>query len=212
MVYRRTDFLKRITAAVFAIMMLVSLVAASGCSKDKPIKVPDGLTREEAALYVALAATCPKDKNSSKAKYLTFRFEGWSFGQQVPDAINEYLADYCKAGDATLMQFDDEWLKQIGLLSKVDDPDEYYGGQTVYRDHEGNLGAIFTFTLGDDQNVESDNMLVSFQKFISDDDTHGYDIELKYEKGSWKHVQNTNPWSRPQLFTPAPTDEDDPQK
>lgn len=210
MINKRNNLIKRIIAAAFAIIMLVSVAAASGCSKNKPIKVPSGLTREEAALYVALATVCPKDDNNTKKEYLTFRFEGWSFGQQVPDAINEYIGEYCKSGNAQLMQFDDEGLEAIGILVVNDDPDSFYGvGDRVYAEGRG---SILTFTLGDDQNTESDEVRVSFKKFISDSDTSGYDVELKREGDKWKCEGISGAWNQYQFFTPAPTDEDGPQK
>ena len=205
---RRTEF-KPFIAAILVIAMLVSVMITVGCSKDKPIKVPEELSREEAALYVALATVCPKDDNNTKKEYLTFRFEGWSF-EELPESINQYIVDYCTSGKSALMQFDDAGLEQIGLLVVNTDPESYYAvGDRVYAEGKG---AIMTFTLGDTQNTDSDEVLVSYKKFISDSDTSGYDIELKRVGSAWKYEKTSGAWNQYQFFTPDPNNSKDPQK
>ena len=209
MISNKKNVFSPIISAILVIAMLVSAVTAVGCSKDKPIKVPAELNREEAALYVALATVCPAGENHTKKEYLTFRFEGWSFSE-LPEVINKYLSDYCASGKSTLMQFNDVGLEQLGLLVVNTDPESFYAvGDRVYA--EGN-GAILTFTLGSDQNTEADEVLVSYKKFISDSDTSGYDVELKYEGSSWKYEKTSGAWNQYQFFTPDPNTSKDPQK
>lgn len=205
---KKTKF-HSLIAALLITIMLVSAMMSFGCSKEKPIKVPAELSREEAALYVALATVCPEGENNTKKEYLTFRFEGWSF-EEVPEAINKYLADYCADGNATLMQFDDAALEQFGLLVVNEDPESFYTvGDRVYAEGKG---AIMTFTLGSDQNTDAGEVRVSYKKFISDSDTSGYDVELKREGNAWKYEKTSGAWNQYQFFTPAPDDQNDPQK
>lgn len=191
-----------------ALSLLLGALLFAGCSTNK-LRVPDGLSREEAALYVALSEVCPKDRNHSKAEYLTFRFEGWSF-EQAPEAINDYLEQYIRSGNASLMQLSDEMLEQMGLLKVNTDADSFYGvGERVYAEGRG---AIFTFELKEGQSTDSSSVRIAVKKFISDMDTSGFDVELKYEGGEWRFVQRTDPWSMYDFVTSAPNDPNDPQK
>lgn len=209
MLFNRKSESKPFIAVILVIAMLVSVVLTVGCSKDKPIKAPAELSREEAALYVALATVCPKGENNTKKEYLTFRFEGWSFSE-VPEAINQYIVDYCASGKSMLMQFDDAGLEQLGLLLVNTDPESFYSvGDRVYAEGRG---AILTFSLANDQNTDSDDVRVSYKKFISDSDTSGYDVELKREGSVWKYQKTSGAWNQYQLFTPDPNAVNDPQK
>ena len=101
-------------AALFAaaVIILAFVLSAAACAKKNDFKVPDGMTREEAALFTAVAKVCPKDDNHSKMDDLTFRIEGWSF-DTIPQPILDYLQEYCFAGGASMMQFSDEQLRQL---------------------------------------------------------------------------------------------------
>lgn len=78
---KRMRVFKTMFAALLAALMLVSL---PGCKKEKEFVVPSNMTREEAALFTAIANVCPKDDNHSKVEYLTFFIEGWSFDKLPP--------------------------------------------------------------------------------------------------------------------------------
>ena len=91
---------KTMFAALLAALMLVSL---PGCKKEKEFVVPSNMTREEAALFTAIANVCPKDDNHSKVEYLTFFIEGWSF-DKLPPEITSYLTEYCANSGANLVQ------------------------------------------------------------------------------------------------------------
>ena len=86
----------RMTALVLMTAILAVLMLA-GCANKNGITVPEGLTREEQALFMAVAKVCPKNDNHSKAEYLTFYIEGWSFSE-IPQPILTYLMEYCAAG------------------------------------------------------------------------------------------------------------------
>ncbi|MBR5949174.1 MAG: hypothetical protein IKZ82_11115 [Clostridia bacterium] len=209
MMLNRKNKLSTLIAVLTIAAMLVSFVMTTGCAKEKPIKVPDGLSREEAALYVALATVCPQGDNNTKKEYLTFRFEGWSF-DEVPEVINEYITDYCRSGNAQLVQADDAMLELLGLLVVNTDPESYYTvGDRVYAEGKG---SILTFTLGSDQSTDSGGVCVSYKKFISDSDTSGFDVELKRVGDTWKYEKTSGAWNQYQFFTPEPTDESGPQK
>ena len=205
----RTSIFSRFAAIFLAACMLVSLAAAGACAKDRTIRVPDGLTREEAALYVALAAVCPVGDNNTKAEFLTFRFEGWSF-EDIPEAIGKYITDYCVSGKAALLQFDDAVLEEMGYIKKGDGG--FYGtDENVYAEGKGK---IFTFTLPEDQDTAADSVKVNVKSYKSDRDTSGFSVELKFEGGNWKFDKTTDAWNQYQFFTPDPgTDhQKDPQK
>ena len=87
-------------AALLAALMLVSL---PGCKKEKEFVVPSNMTREEAALFTAIANVCPKDDNHTKVEYLTFFIEVWSF-DKLPPEITSYLTEYCANSGANLVQ------------------------------------------------------------------------------------------------------------
>ena len=173
---------------IIALILVFSIVPAfAGCRKDTAFKVPDNMTREQAALFTAVAAVCPKDNNHSKAQYLSFFIEDWSFNS-FPAEILNYLNDYCANGKASFIQLSYEDLKEAGYIIPGDggfypeDEETYMLGK----------GKIFTFIKSGDEN--SDTMTVKLKTFISDSDSSGYDIELKFEKGAWKVDKYSNPW------------------
>ena len=105
---------KTMFAALLAALMLVSL---PGCKKEKEFVVPSNMTREEAALFTAIANVCPKDDNHSKVEYLTFFIEGWSF-DKLPPEITSYLTEYCANSGANLVQLSYEDLVAQGYITK----------------------------------------------------------------------------------------------
>ena len=107
---------KTMFAALLAALMLVSL---PGCKKEKEFVVPSNMTREEAALFTAIANVCPKDDNHSKVEYLTFFIEGWSF-DKLPPEITSYLTEYCANSGANLVQLSYEDLVAQGYITKGD--------------------------------------------------------------------------------------------
>ena len=107
---------KTLFAALLAALMLVSL---PGCKKEKEFVVPSNMTREEAALFTAIANVCPKDDNHSKVEYLTFFIEGWSF-DKLPPEITSYLTEYCANSGANLVQLSYEDLVAQGYITKGD--------------------------------------------------------------------------------------------
>lgn len=196
-----------VISAILAVCMLISSAMISGCSKEKKIKIPADLSREEAALYLALANVCPIGDNNTKAEFLTFRFEGWSF-TETPEAINKYIEDYSNSGSATLVQADDATLQILGLIKKGDG--DFYGtDENVYAEGKGK---IFTFILGEDQNIDSDNLKVSVKSYKSDKDTSGFDVNLKFVSGNWEFVDYSGAWNQYQFFTPEPTNQNGSKK
>ena len=111
---KRMRVFKTMFAALLAALMLVSL---PGCKKEKEFVVPSNMTREEAALFTAIANVCPKDDNHSKVEYLTFFIEGWSF-DKLPPEITSYLTEYCANSGANLVQLSYERSCCPGLYHK----------------------------------------------------------------------------------------------
>ena len=122
---------KTMFAALLAALMLVSL---PGCKKEKEFVVPSNMTREEAALFTAIANVCPKDDNHSKVEYLTFFIEGWSF-DKLPPEITSYLTEYCANSGANLVQLSYEDLVAQGYITKGDGDfyKTYENDQTLLR-------------------------------------------------------------------------------
>lgn len=199
--------LRRYAALFAAAVIILAAVLAPACAKKSEFKVPEGMTREEAALFTAVAHVCPKDDNHSKMEKLTFRIEGWSF-DQIPQPILDYLQEYCFAGNAAMMQFTDEQLRQLGYVD-FGDGDFFAEDELVYAEGKGK---IFTFKLGEDQDTASDRVLVSMIGWISERDTSGFDVELEYVNGAWKFVKNTNAWNYYQFVTEDPNETGEPQK
>ena len=196
-------------AALFAaaVIILAFVLGAAACAKKNDFKVSDGMTREEAALFTAVAKVCPKDDNHSKMDDLTFRIEGWSF-DTIPQPILDYLQEYCFAGGASMMQFSDEQLRQLGYVD-FGDGGFFAEDELVYA---GGKGKIFTFTLKEDQDTARDRVLVSVTGWISEKDTSGFDVELEYAKDRWTFVKNTNAWNYYQFATQDPNELSEPQK
>lgn len=113
---KRMRVFKTMFAALLAALMLVSL---PGCKKEKEFVVPSNMTREEAALFTAIANVCPKDDNHSKVEYLTFFIEGWSF-DKLPPEITSYLTEYCANSGANLVQLSYKDLVAQGYITKGD--------------------------------------------------------------------------------------------
>ena len=187
--------LRSIAAFIIAVAMLLVL---TGCNRNSEFKVPGDMTREEAALFTAIAKVCPKDDNHSKVDYLTFHIEGWSF-DTIPDEILSYLREYCENGNATMVQLSFDELKAQGFIESGDggffgkDEDTYKLGK----------GKIFTFTKDGDENA--DTLTVKLTGFISDNDTSGYDILLEYKKGAWQFVKFANAWGNAYMNTSEPS-------
>ena len=190
------------------ILMLAVLIFASftGCGKENEFKVPENMTREQAALFTAIAAVCPKDNNHSKAQYLSFFIEGWSFDSFPAEMLN-YLNDYCANGKASFIQLSYDDLKGAGYIVPGD-------GGFYSKDEETYMlgkGKMFTFIKAGDEN--SDSMVVKLKTFISDSDSSGYDIELKFEHNAWKVDKFSNPWGGAYMNTDKPEAESSaPQK
>ena len=203
------SFVKRAALLLAAAAMGALLLV--GCKRGGDIEAPEGLTREEAALFTAVASVCPRNDNNTKAEYLTFRIAGWSF-EEIPEPVLAYLREYCAAGHAAMMQFDDEGLIKLGLLGESD-PET---GSGFFDDDElvyaSGKGKIFTFTLKSGEDTSKDECRVSVESYISFKDSSGYDIVLEYDNGAWRRKEYTNAWSRYQLFTPVPTSDGDTQK
>ena len=202
------SMLRHAAFAAAAMILLCAVLGSAGCAKkNKEFVVPDGMTREEAALFTAVAKVCPKDDNHSKAELLTFYIEGWSF-DAIPQQILEYLGAYCSSGGAAMMQFDFDTLKTMGYIAPGNG--DFFGeDELVY--NEG-TGKIFTFTLKEGEDVNSDHVAVSVKGFISDKDTSGYDVELTYTDGAWRFERFSNVWNQYDFFTPEPESPDGPEK
>lgn len=194
--------------AVAFILIIAAVLPAAGCSKKNgKVVVPEGLTREEAALYMAVAKVCPKTDNHSKVEYLTFYIEGWSF-DELPKAVFDYLSEYCAAGGARMMQFSMEALEGMGLIARGDG--DFFGeDERVYAEGKGKA---FTFALKEGQDPAKDELLVSVTGFISDRDSSGFDVELNYSDDSWQFVKYVNAWNQYQFFTPDPAGTKDPER
>ncbi len=206
MLNKKTNIHRRFFALMLAALLLLT-ASAFGCAGGKTVRVPEGLTREQAALYVAIANVCPIGENNTKAEYLTFRIEGWSF-DEIPPEVLSYIKEYSASGNAALMQFDDAALEQMGLIKKGDG-DFYETYENVYAEGKGK---IFTFTLGEGQSTDAGEVKVSVKSYKSDRDTSGFDVELKYEAGGWSYVRTSGAWNHYQFATPAPVNPNDPQK
>lgn len=165
------------------------------------------MTREEAALFTAIANVCPKDDNHSKVEYLTFFIEGWSF-DKLPPEITSYLTEYCANSGANLVQLSYEDLVAQGYITKGDG--DFY--KTYDDTYKMGLGKIFTFTLKDGESTDADTCTVAVKGFISESDTSGFDVELQYVDGAWKFVKYSNAWNQHQFFTPEPEIRTDPKR
>lgn len=197
--FAATQNSRRIAALMAAVLIILAALSFAACGKKQGIVVPEGLTREEAALYMAVAKVCPKNDNHSKMDYLTFRIEGWSF-DKLPQAVFEYLSEYCSSGGAYMMQFDDETLESMGLIKKGDG--DFFGeDENVYAEGKGK---IFTFTLKEGESLDADTCSVSVKGFISERDSSGFDVDLAYENGAWSFVKYSNAWNTYQFITPDP--------
>ena len=179
-----------IRIAALALAAVLAASALLGCAKKQGFTVPEGMTREEAALFTAIANVCPKDSNNSKMDYLTFYIAGWSFSK-LPDEIRRYLAEYCADGSAQWVDLEYSALWEQGLIAKGDGG--FYGeDEDVYAEGRGK---IFTFTLGEGQSTDAETCAVSVRGFVSDMDQSGFDVVLNYENGEWKFVEYTNTWN-----------------
>lgn len=175
----------KIIAIALAVLMLVpSLACKDGAKK---YEVPKELTREEAALYTAVAAVCPKDDNHSKVEYLTFHIEGWSF-TEIPDEVQKYIGEYASNGKAVVVPLTFEELIEQGYIVKGDG-DFFSKDENTYKLGKGK---IFTFTKAGDS--DADSLIIKLTGFISDNDSSGYDIELTWKDGKWNVEGFTNPW------------------
>lgn len=198
--------LNKITALLLACLMLPIFSVFTGCRKETGFSVPENMNREQAALFTAIAAVCPKNENHSKAQYLSFFIEGWSF-DSFPAEILNYLNDYCANGKASFIQLSYNDLKDAGYIVPGD-------GGFYSEDEETYMlgkGKMFTFIKAGDEN--SDTMTVKLKTFVSDSDSSGYDIELKFEKNAWKVERFSNPWGGAYMDTSEPeTGSSAPQK
>jgi hypothetical protein len=176
-------FIKR--CAAFAAAMLFIVVTAlsfTACSK---------LTKEEDALYAAIKEVCPKSNNHSKAKYLAFAIEGWSFSE-MPSEIISYLQEYCKQGNAAYMPESFDELVAKGYIAVTDDDyfNEFGENEKVFF---GGEGKFFTFTLKEGDPVNSDKCVVKVTEYISDHDCSWFDLEMEHSSlGGWKCVKKSN--------------------
>lgn len=185
-------FFRRARAA--AIMLTAAFMLFAACSTkpgeftdNNKFVAPKNMTMEQSALYAAVAKVCKKDDNHSKAEYLTFRLEGWSF-DEFPEAIRAYLSEYCKNGGAVMMQADDETLVKLGLM-KAGDGGFYKEDELVYAEGKGK---IFTFSLPEGESTDRANCRIKVSWYISDRDSGSFDIELKGVKEDWYYVRTSN--------------------
>lgn len=198
----------KLSIKIIAIVLAVLMLAPSLACKDEAGKyeVPEGLTREEAALYTAVAAVCPKDDNHSKVEYLTFHIECWSF-TEIPDEVQKYIGEYASNGGAAVVPLSFEELIEQGYIVKGD------GGFFSEDENTYKLGTgkIFTFTkVG---NSDEDSLIVKLTGFISDSDSSGYDINLAWKDDEWIVEGFTNPWGAAYMNNTAePTDDTAPIK
>ncbi len=199
--------MKRITRFVAVMLSVLMLISALACKKNTGYEIPEGLTREEAALFTAIAAVCPKDDNHSKVEYLTFHIECWSF-DEIPDAIESYIAEYASDGNAAVMPYSFDELIEKGYIEKGDG--DFYGkDENTYKMGKGK---IFTFTkVGD---TDTDSVIVKLSAFISDNDTSGYDINLVWKDGKWVVESYANTWGVAYMKTqePGTTEKTEPVK
>lgn len=196
----------KVIAIIIAVLMLVPSLACK--DEAKKYEVPEGMTREEAALYTAVAAVCPKDDNHSKVEYLTFHIECWSFNE-IPDEVQKYIGEYASNGGAAVVPLSFEELIEQGYIVKGDggffseDENTYKMGK----------GKIFTFTkVG---SSDEDSLIIKLTGFISDNDSSGYDINLAWKDGKWVVEGFTNPWGAAYMNNtaePGVTDDEAPIK
>ncbi len=175
----------KIIAIVLAVLMLVPSLACK--DEAKQYEIPEGLTREEAALYTAVAAVCPKDDNHSKVEYLTFHIESWSF-TEIPDEVQKYIGEYVASGEAVVVPLSFDELIEQGYIVKGDG-DFFSKDENTYKMGKGK---IFTFTKAG--NSDEDSLIIKLTGFISDNDSSGYDINLSWKDGKWIVEGFTNPW------------------
>ncbi|MBR4434776.1 MAG: hypothetical protein IKS90_01605 [Clostridia bacterium] len=183
-----------VRARAAAIMLIAALMLFAACSTrpgeftdNNKFAAPKDMTMEQSALYAAIAKVCKKDDNHSKAEYLTFRLEGWSF-DEFPEAIREHLSEYCRNGGAAMMQADNETLIKLGLM-KAGDGDFYKEDELVYAEGKGK---IFTFSLPEGESTDSTNCRIRVSWYISDRDSGSFDIELECVKKDWYYVRTSN--------------------
>lgn len=179
------------------IAVLMAILTLSGCTTNNGFEIPKDMTREEAALFTAIAEVCPKDDNHSKVDYLTFYIEGWSF-DEIPEEINDYLVEYAANGNARLVQLSFEELEAEGYIVNGDG-DFFKEDEKTYKLGKGK---IFTFTKYGDS--DSDSLVVKLEGYISDNDCSGYDIILNYTNGAWVFEKYANPWGEAYMQTPEP--------
>lgn len=204
----------RRTALVLAAALILSVFCLAACAKKEgeytkggDFIAPSGMTEEQSLLFAAVAKVCPRDDNHSKAKYLTFRLEGWSF-DKFPEAINEHFARYCESGSAIMMQLNDEELKKAGLL-KAGDGDFYKEDELVYAD---GTGKIFTFSLPEGERASETNCRIKVRWYISDRDSGGFDIELEKRGSNWHYLRTSNAENPHLIGGDTPTGTDSPEK
>ena len=187
-------FINKLMVILLAALMLIPCAA---CKKDDVYEVPEGLNREEAAMFTAVAAVCPKNDNHSKVEYLTFHIKGWSF-DEIPDAIQKYLAEYAANGNAAVVNLSFDELVSQGYLAKGDG--DFFGeDELTYKEGKGK---IFTFELTGDAN--SDTIVVKLMGFISENDQSGYDINMTFKDDKWVVDGYSNPWGAAYMQTPDP--------
>lgn len=189
---------KRCATFLAAILFLLSsVIALPGCKK---------LTKEQDALFAAIKEVCPKDSNHSKAKYLAFAIEGWSF-DSMPSEITNYLQEYCKQGNAAYMPESFDELVAMGLIAETDD--DFYNdlGEHEKVFAEG-YGKHFTFALKEGDPVNSNKCVVRVTGYISDHDCSWFDLEMEYSViGGWKCANKTNVGSNTEITTSDPQSE-----
>ena len=190
----------KLTAVVIALIMFVSI---TGCGKNENLY--EGLSREEAALMCAIAETCPKNDNHSKAEYLTFYIEGWSF-DEIPQKILDYLKEYATNGNAQLVQLSFEELIEAGYIVGGEADSYYENSKYVYKEGKGK---IFTFTLEGD--TESDKIVVIQSQMISDEDSSDIKMNMSFSGGEW-HVDSRESSKFNSFFTPDPNNTIEPSK
>lgn len=190
----------KILAIILAILLLIPSIA---CKQETGVyEVPEGLNREEAALFTAISTVCPKDANHSKVEYLTFHIESWSF-TEIPDPIQKYIGEYAADGKAAVVPLTFDELIEQGYIVKGDG--DFFG--TEENTYKLGKGKIFTFTKTGD--TDSDSVVIKLSGFISDKDFSGYDINLVWKGNKWVVDGLTNPWGVAYSITPEPGETED---
>lgn len=207
--FNKKTFRRCAAFAAAMLFVIVTVLALPGCSKLN--KDEKSLNKEENALLAAVKEVCPKDNNHSKAKYLAFAIEGWSFAE-MPTFVVTYLQEYCKQGNAAYMPESFEKLIEKGYIAETEGDDFY----SDYGEHEkvfmSGEGKLFTFILKEGDPANSDRCVVTVKGYISDHDCHWFDLEMEYRSGGWQCVKKSDVGNNLENTTNDPNETREPIK